>query len=201
MKQRSNSKGFTIIELLISTVIFAVILLLVTGAIVQFSRTYYKGIIQSRTQDVSRAISQDLAQNVQFSRGDPKTAQQESSPVWVTCVGNMRYTYVKGEEVGGVYKHGLVSDTPFGGCNPDIAFNMFSIGLPFGTREYLGEKMQLLKLDFTKKSSGLHEITVQVAYGNDDDLNATKTACKPVIQGGQFCAISSLTTTVTQRLK
>ncbi len=200
MKQRINNKGFTIIELLIATVIFSVILLVITGAIVQFGRMYYRGVIQARTQDVARAISQDIGQTVMFSRGAPATAQQGTTPVWVTCVGNKRYTYIKGEQVGGTYKHGLVSDTP-NSCSTGSPVDMTAVTLPAGAREYLGEGMQLLQLDIAETPAGLVDLSVRVAYGQDADLTASQDACKPIVLGGQFCAISTLTTTVTPRLK
>ena len=200
MKQRLNTqstKGFTIIELLIATVVFSVVLLVVSGAIVQFGRSYYKGVVQTRTQDVARNISQDVAQTIQFSRGAP--AKSTIAPnQFVLCIGNKRYSYVIGQQVGGLFKHGLVADTP-SPC-ASTSFDLALTSLPVGAREYLGENMQLLKLDVIPTASGLYEVTVSVAYGANSDLNAAKDACNPIIIGGQFCAISTLTTTVTSRL-
>jgi prepilin-type N-terminal cleavage/methylation domain-containing protein len=193
-----NKKGFTIIELLIATVVFSLILLVVTGAIIQFSRLYYKGVIQSRTQEVARTITQDIAQNIQFGGSTPS-----SSPN-VICIGSKRYTKVLNVQVGtGSNNHGLVYDSPSGGCSTASGYDVTQAGLASGAKEFLGQNMQLVALNVSEQpaGSGLWRVDAHVVYGADADLtDATKTSCKSIISGGQFCAVSRLTTAVSQRL-
>ena len=199
MKRLSN-KGFTIIELLIATVIFSVILLVITAAIVQFGRLYYKGVIQSRTQETARAISQDITQSIQFSSVTPSKPNIPGAEMY--CIGNRTYTFIRNSQLGAV-PHVLVSDTIAGSpCGAGYS-GMSNAGVTGTARELLGENMQLVNLSVaeTTPGSGLWQVTVHVAYGEDADLLADKTGCQPLILGGQFCAVSSLTTTVTQRLK
>lgn len=198
--KRLNQKGFTIIELLISTVIFAVILLVITGAIVQFGRLYYRGVVQSRTQESARAISQDVEQAIQFSRSVP--VANPASGDGVLCIGERRYTYrLNAPLVSPATPHVLVSDSN-PGCGTGYT-GMTTAALTGDAKELLGDNMQLVELSAreTVAGSGLWQITVHVAYGNDEDLLPGKTGCRPVAIGGQFCAVSRLTTTVTQRLK
>jgi prepilin-type N-terminal cleavage/methylation domain-containing protein len=178
--KRVNNKGFTIIELLIATVIFSLILLVITGAIVQFGRIYYRGIVQSRTQERSRAITESIAKNLQFSH----KSSFSSTPGCYT-VGNQSYTF----------NEPLPSNTLLlknGGCDAS------------GGTQLLGERMQLVALDVADPTStGSYTVHARVVYGAAEDFESDDVTkpCKPIIIGGQFCAVSELTTTVVSRLK
>lgn len=195
-KQRHASAGFTIIELLIATVVFSVVLLVITTAIVQFGRLYYRGIVQARTQEVARNIAQDVAQNIQFGGTSPVNGTN------ALCIGGKRYSMVQNKQVGnggGMTAHALVLDTNATTCQ---SINM-SGSLPAGAREFLGDNMQLVNLAVreTAPNSGLWQVEVHVVYGDNDSFtDGSKSSCKAIILGGQFCAVSKLTTTVTQRL-
>lgn len=185
--KRVNSKGFTIIELLIATVIFSVILLVITGAIVQFGRIYYKGIVQSRTQERARAITDSVAKNLQFSKGDIPVLTDGNC----YTIGNHSYEYV-----GPLPSSSLILKN--GDCDATD-----------GT-QLLGERMQLVAFDIDYATNpGAYIVHTRVVYGEDSDFvgSATKRdgdplqPCKPIILGGQFCAVSELTTTVVSRLR
>lgn len=194
---KQNNKGFTIIELLISTVVFSVILLVITSAIIQIGRIYYKGVIQGKTQESSRAIIDDVSQSIQFSRSTP-TGSQNASGGYI-CIGNRRYTFVYNtQQIGS--QHVLVADTA-AGCGGGYA-PMGNGNLTTGAKELIGENMQLVNLSVTEVSPGLFSISVHVAYGEDSNLQLPdKHGCQPVFLGGQYCGVSELTTTVTTRLK
>jgi prepilin-type N-terminal cleavage/methylation domain-containing protein len=172
--KRTNSKGFTIIELLIATVIFSVILLVITGAIVQFGRIYYKGVVQSRTQERTRAITDSVVRNIQFS--------EEGSPTQVgSCyrIGNQSYNFSQNS----------------------LKLTEGDCGTPGGV-EMLGDGMQIVTFDIQTGTNGSQTVHIRVVYGESTDFvddDPTK-PCKPIILGGQFCAVSELTTTVVSRL-
>lgn len=195
--RRLNKQGFTIIELLIATVVFSVVLLIVTTGIVQFGRVYYKGVIQSRTQERARAIVEDISQNLEFS-SSPVTGLRDPINGGYYCVGSTRYTFrynvqqISGQQV-------LIADN--GGCTATFT-SAPSWAWPAG-RELTGENMQLLDLNITQiGTSGLWTITVRLAYGSSSDMSSTTPkTCNAIRLGGQFCATSQLTTTVTRRLK
>lgn len=198
--KRLKNKGFTIIELLIATVVFSVVLLVITSAVVQFGRLYYKGVIQSRTQETARSVMQEVTQSVQFSKDSP--VHSPATGDGVLCIGDKRYTYRLGKQLGAAapsIPHVLVSDVN-ASCGSGYS-GMATADLSGGAREMLGERMQLVKLEVMAAGPGLWQITVHVAYGEDGDLLPDKSGCQPVIFGGQFCAVSVLTTTVSQRLK
>lgn len=187
-----RSRGFTIIELMIATVVFSIVLLVIMGAIIQFGNIYYKGVIQSRTQERARAITEDLAKHIQFGR------TVTTSPSLV-CAGNQVYTYaLKVQRVDNA--RGLVRES--GACTayPDMAG---TVPLAADATEMLGERMQLTRFDVSSVADGRYTISVRVVYGENADFigDNPDNACKPITFGGQFCAVAELTTTVTKRLK
>ncbi|MEO8785402.1 MAG: prepilin-type N-terminal cleavage/methylation domain-containing protein [Candidatus Saccharimonadales bacterium] len=91
--------GFTIIELMIATMVFSVILLGATTALFQLERMYYRGIITSQTQTSSRAIMADISQQLQLSQNKVQFAASTPSyggtvPFQAFCIANTRYSYV-----------------------------------------------------------------------------------------------------------
>jgi prepilin-type N-terminal cleavage/methylation domain-containing protein len=67
MNKNNNNKGFTIIELMISTVVFSLVLLAATAAITQIGKKYARGITFARTNEVTRSIVEDISQSLQFT--------------------------------------------------------------------------------------------------------------------------------------
>ncbi len=101
-----KKRGFTIIELMIATAIFSVILLLCMAAIMQITRLYYRGVTQANTQEVARAILDEFSQAVQFSNNEifvpsgdeanpagPEVPVGED-PLSFICLGNKRYSFM-----------------------------------------------------------------------------------------------------------
>lgn len=66
-----NSEGFTLVELMIATSIFSVILLLLTFGLLGIGQNYYKGRNSVRTQDTARRIMDEISQAIQFSAEPP----------------------------------------------------------------------------------------------------------------------------------
>lgn len=181
MKQQRN-QGFTIIELLIAIVTFSLVLLIITGAIIQFSQIYYKGVVTSKTQETARAIMEEMTRAAQFSTTADLT--QAASPLapGVYCFGDNRFRY----DLNNTANIGLMA-VQSKSCNTT----------PVGDeRQLLGDNMRLLKLDAVNTVGGI-TITVSVGYG--DDITAAGT-CPAIAIGGQFCAVSTITSTVTRRL-
>jgi prepilin-type N-terminal cleavage/methylation domain-containing protein len=91
--KKTNNKGFTIIELLIATVTFSVILLIITGAIIQFSKVYYKGVVSSRTQEAARSVVDEVSKAAQFSPDFKEDTNAAGGLAW--CFGNKRFSFAK----------------------------------------------------------------------------------------------------------
>jgi prepilin-type N-terminal cleavage/methylation domain-containing protein len=197
--RRLSSRGFTIIELLIATVVFSVVLLILTGAIIQFTRIYYKGVIVSRAQETARNVVSDISGAVQFSGKSsvtPVTLPSPPSAGWF-CVGAKRYTFRYGIQVTST-QHALVADNCSG------ALPSMTTAYPAGSTatELLGDGMQLVNIGVSQVgSSNLYTVTLHIAYGANGDLVLpAKQECQAIIRGGQFCAVAKLNTTVAKRI-
>lgn len=189
-----NQRGFTIIELMIATTVFSVVLLICSFAMLQIGRTYYKGIAMSRTQTVSRSIMDEVSQAIQFSGGTPIASSGG------LCVDTIFYAF--NQAAGSLNKHVLGSScTTIPPPSPlPTPVNM------------LGNNMRLGKFDINNiPGTSLYEIEIRVVYGDNDVLTNPPPAppapldldtaqCRDTRSGGHFCAISELSTVVQKRL-
>ena len=195
MKRIRTQAGFTIIELLISTVIFSLVLLVITAAITQFGRIYYKGVVSSQTQSVTRNIMSSIAQDIQFGGGSGSAAVVAgNTTLGQLQIGARCYTY-KPNTVVSPAQHGF---TYIDGTCPGVPTQVN------GT-EMLGSNMQLIALSIQHVgTSNLYTISVRVAYGKNSEIaggaTGPKTRCNTINLGGQFCYISQLSTTVAKRV-
>ncbi len=223
MRQQYRN-GFTIVELLIATTVFSVVLLVASTAMIQIGRLYYKGIISTRTQNATRDIAQRVVTDLQYGGSDSfkpnysalstVPSQPEQNPplkpdnigqALAVCIGDSKYTYWLGQQVKGTH-HGIVlSQATSGTCSPD------SNGV-----ELLGENMRLTQFQIAKSSGnqGFYTVKIKVAYGDNDLLTTyneasdgininqlSQTLCKSGIAGSNFCATSALDTSATIRVE
>ncbi|HEY1645515.1 MAG TPA: prepilin-type N-terminal cleavage/methylation domain-containing protein, partial [Candidatus Saccharimonadales bacterium] len=94
---KSDQTGFTIIELLIATAIFTVILIITSTAIIGISQTYIKGSIQGETQQTARAVLSDVSEDIQLNNPNVNytdlTTNTAGTGEFYFCVGNDVYIY------------------------------------------------------------------------------------------------------------
>ena len=205
----TNSKhGFTILELLVATIVFSVVLLLVTAGIMQITRVYYKGVTESNTQNAARSIIESISQSIQFSGGGV-TATPTPAPGsdQVFCIGNQHYSYRLGWQVENNPDpgksqawHALVQRPLTGSCASPQDMDL----QPVTGRDMLPSHMRLSRLVIQDLGSNQYRVEVRVVYGDDDllnDDNGPNAACISESAGTQFCSISELSTTVVKRVK
>jgi prepilin-type N-terminal cleavage/methylation domain-containing protein len=212
---RSGQSGFTILELMIATMVFSVILLVVAAGILSFTKQYIKGITSSNTQTVARAVMADVVQNIQFSSGTVRHNALLNPEQY--CVGNVAYYVVKGQKVT-VTQHGLVQEV--GSCSA-TGITLGPLGTLSSTQhEMLSQNMRIAEfsIDQPNSSSTSATVTVTVVSGDYDmftDKNGTvltSEAAAPSASfdwgsvhcrsgaGSQFCGVSRLTTFVQGRI-
>jgi prepilin-type N-terminal cleavage/methylation domain-containing protein len=228
-QQKSNiaaQAGFTIVELMVATLVFSVILVVITSGIISFTQGYYKGINSSATQNAARNVANTIARNLEYGGGEdnlfPVTVSGNN---YALCIGDSLIDYNLGGQLGtpgntyGVY----TATHPVGSCPV----------YPPGAQgnELLGPNMRVTNLS-VKKVSGvsgnLYSINIGVAYGDIDLLcdksitPGTSGSCSPtdtthngdidwanhgktvICKGGKssrFCAVSHLSTQVSSRFK
>ena len=192
-----DNRGFTLLELLISTTVFSVILLLCTFGLVQVGRNYYRGNTITRTQNAARSVMSTLTQSIQYSGSDPVgTLPQAAANTQVQggsfCIGSLRYDYklnTKVEDLPGSYALRTTKIDNSDNCDPNKQGSQ---------SELLGKGMSLRQFSISNNGPD-YTISLLIAYG-DDDLLTPDGLCKGGA-GSQFCATSALTTTVHRRLK
>lgn len=212
--------GFTIIELMIATTIFSLVLMLCLNGVMQITKMYYQGMTQARTRDAARTVIDEIAETVRFTNQDIVISPIVSgpqvklgdNPVGYFCLGPKRYTYAIDRVVKKApannskqIKHALWVDQP-AGCTgaADLTIDTPSAN---GT-SLLSENMRLFKMDIelTDSVKKLYRIGIGVAYGEDDLLNPkptenpTELTCEGAFRGIEFCAVSKFLVTVQKRL-
>lgn len=135
--------GFTIIELMIATIVFSLVLVAASAAIIQIGKKYYRGITYARTQEVTRSTIDEISQSLQFTgqsvkapnypdidgTSGPDTTFGPIVPVDSTvnsfyfCLGAKRYSFAVDRKVTPSpkpntkeKKHALWVDQPVLGC-------------------------------------------------------------------------------------
>jgi prepilin-type N-terminal cleavage/methylation domain-containing protein len=222
---KSNSEaGFTVLELMIATAVFSVVLLLLMISIIEVGRMYFKGITSSTTQGTARAAIDDITQTIQYgkvsfvSTGGPTASG--SAILHSYCFNNMRFTYTINTQLettpsgAGQFTHALWRDLyNDGGCPPLDLGDPAAVANSKTNRkghELLGDHMRLTNFTIVPDSvsgSNLIHVSLWVAYGDDDLLvpalapdTAGSRHCVVSHDGGQFCSFSELETDVVKRL-
>ncbi len=204
-----SEHGFTIVELMISTVVLTTLLLLAGATFTQISRLYYKGIITTKTQSVSRSVIDDISRDIQFSNGQKQSGSGNGAEV--LCIGQTRYTFVKNRQIKAgspTQEHALWQDklSSPGSCLANIP-NLF-VASPGGSsgKELLENNMRLKSFSVSE-SNGIYSISIGVIYGDDDLLtfssppNSVPEGCKGDPNGSQWCAVSELSTQIFSRVR
>jgi prepilin-type N-terminal cleavage/methylation domain-containing protein len=222
MIKLQNNKGFTIIELMIASMVFSIVLILCVSGMIQIGRMYYKGVTTSRTQETARTILDSVSQAIQFSGGSitPLVASADGDAnQYSFCVNTKRFSVYKGRQVvdsGAVTadqaRHALVVDDVSTGCPAPQDLNDPNLNPPGGaapaltatSRELIPAGLRISNILITADTANkLYTVTVRVVSGDSDLLdnaNATNATCKVQRQGSQFCAVSELSTVVQKRL-
>lgn len=221
----TNSKGFTIVEFMIATLVFSVVLMATTAAILQIGKAYRRSMNVSNTQAAARNLVDSIAQAVQYSSG----SITQPAPVDGTsgiCAGNKQFLYVLGRQIsdstGGTQtRNAVMVRQNASNCAMESIVSSAPGGSP---SELLGRGMRLAKLSVSGSSGSLHTVTARVVYGDDDLLcspsitsgagSCSKDAppmstsdilghddlqCRPGA-GSEYCAFSELSVVVQRRL-
>lgn len=214
MSKRTSQRGFTIVELMIATLVFSVVMIIITVGVISFTRSYYGGVNQSNTQRVARAVLESVSQSIQFSGSGVSSpiASTESNGRTYTglCVGNQRYSVLRGwqqvddgaDASQNQAERVFVADKP--GLCSGLAAQDLGSGLTSSSVDLLAPNMRVSKLQVSlvPGTSDTYRVTVRIVFGDNDLLdNPTEenATCK-VGKGREYCAQSELTTTVKQRI-
>jgi len=200
-------RGFTIIELLIATSVFSLVLLGALTGFIHTGQLFYKGVTVTQTGATAKQVLDDVSSSINNSSSNSILLYPTSpSGYSYDCVGNVRYTYnnlhtMIDLSVGNSYNpngnYGILRNL-INGCSAPCATTGCSAPLSTAT-EMLGDHMRLSDFTLTPLSSGkLYTVSVTIAYGDNAVLDTTTTppTCIGDSQSQQFCAVSDLSTSV-----
>lgn len=203
----SQERGFTIVELMIATAVLSTLLVVVSIMMANIGKLYYKGITQAKMQDNTRSVVDEVADRLQLNNSNPPVIPDSGvGGVKSYCVGTTRYTYIENIRVTDdpptpstpSIKHVLWRDTvPVGTCG------VANLALPTPSAngsELLTTKSRITQFTISPVTSPFR-VTLGLAYGDDDQITGSGTNTRCISQSGnQFCATSSLSTQVVQRV-
>lgn len=222
MKLRTNPAGFTIVELMIATVVFSVILTAASIGLIHVGRMYYKGIVSTRTQAAARNVIDSISRPIQFSgakvNAPPAEVDLNATGLMAKafCIDNQRYSYALNAQVSdnnsldGSYdtsthraRHALWRDVHDGDCTPA---DLTQASPTNDGEELLGQHMRLKTLQVSEVNDGLWKIDLEIMYGDDDlirfedpDTKAKPAQCAATA-GNEWCVLTILNTEVKKRL-
>jgi prepilin-type N-terminal cleavage/methylation domain-containing protein len=215
----ASQAGFTIVELMIATVVSTVILLVITFGIVHFTNDYYKGVNSSATQTATQTAIDSITQAIQFNASGTVATDGTQS---IFCAGTQVFLYTLGKKLSAAPSSsnwGLYQlDNPSANCvTPPVTT---------GGTELLGTNMRLAAINLVQQgTSNVWRLDIRVAYGEPELLcrtsitgttqgscanNATNYNSSSVVSGddvscklqtgSQFCSVVHLTTAIGQRI-
>jgi len=214
-----NSGGFTIIELLIATAVFSIILLVAQTSFLHIGHLFYKGISITQTQDVADHIFQDINGNFQTAANVSGSQNSSAGGYDYYCIGNSRYTYRINNEISldsttpdhsSTGNFGILKDVlPGSSACATPCDDTIGNACPSGTVrlnkpvELLGDKMRVEQFNISQSTStsSLYNVAIVLAYGDDNTLtystpgDFSTVSCQGDSQNN-FCAVSSINTAV-----
>lgn len=194
--------GFTIIELMIATMVFSTVLLLCATGLISVARMYQKGNTSRAAQETARTVMDQIKNDFELTGGNYVKINDTTF-----CIGANLYSFDTSRKTNpDGTGHALVVSQPTGGCDVNAAVQPENLNTPAnpGARELLGPNMRVAELTILSFPSDIKPtsltVRLNIVAGDADLLNANKNGC----QGGpgqEYCAGSILESYVTKRLK
>ncbi len=216
-KQGKGSAGFTIIELLVASAVFAVVIMVALSGFIEIGRLFYKGSVYTANQQAARNITDKVSSDMNASStilGPYATAGTKR----YYCIGNIRYTFTLGQALN-LSAHdltnnfGVLRDKVSGASSCANPFDAPAVPIASDAAELLGNKMRLNSFCISKNSSvsygNLYTISLNIVTGDDKFLTIKPNASPPLCMAtnsytcnsnlsvSQYCAANDLTTSVS----
>lgn len=182
MAARRTEKGFTIVELMLATTVFSVVLMTVTAGILYMTKQYQHSAYVSRTQATATSIVQTVSNAIKYG-GSPNVIKRSvvlanDVDADSRCINNREITSVLGRKLVAPTETGVsaTSTSTHTGLLLRQGSACLSPIVPgersLGAKELLANGMRLADFDISQVAgvTGAYEIRVRVVYGEDDLL-------------------------------
>jgi prepilin-type N-terminal cleavage/methylation domain-containing protein len=171
--QHARQEGFTIIELMIATLVFSVIMLVAAGTVVRFTNNFQKGLTQTATQNAARSTTDTISQRLQFigdGNGFRELPSPEGSNSKGYCIQGTQFSYILGQQLEDQIPRVLIERSGMDDACGGEAQNILSAST--SGKELLGPHMRLAKFDVRNNTNNslLYNIDITVVYGAPDLL-------------------------------
>lgn len=210
--KKNLSSGFTILEVLIASMVFTVVLMLCVTVVTRLGQLYFKGVTSSQIQDLTRNLTDEFSQQIQFgsSLPIPDSIAGNDTPTLplIFCVGDNRYRAIMNRKLDPPTVPSVLKRIAYSGpcVTTDTGFT--------DATELAVNNMRILKLSIIRSPADpyIWSLSIRLALGDDDLLSyssaSTDTAavygsaiCRSGISGSNFCATSELSSTILRRVK
>jgi prepilin-type N-terminal cleavage/methylation domain-containing protein len=203
---KNKQGGFTIIELLVATTIFSIVLVVIVASFLQIGRMFYKGVSVNNVNESARGLVDDISNDVRLADASTNihvSTDTADTTIKYFCAGQHRYTFILNQQVRGSIgvlakdiKAGIVQDVTGGVCQQPSTLDGNS------PRQVLGPDMQLNALDIAQTGTSVSIHAHVIFYGVDDSvfnpsINDPAAYCSGNLLSTQFCAMSDIKTNVT----
>jgi prepilin-type N-terminal cleavage/methylation domain-containing protein len=208
----AGQDGFTIMELMIATVVLSVILLVASVLLTSIGGLYTKGTTGSQLQNNIRNILQTLSTTIEYSGASTQIVGPVSHsypPINETaiCVGDIKISYVPDTIPSTVSSYTIWQSQATPGCVPD---DLRGTPAQSSANQNIGlsnEAVHYLKVSYDA-TSGLYTVEINAfsAAGIDQLVfDPTTPATKPVhcngaLKASDFCFTTALSTSIGRRL-
>ena len=204
--KETGQSGYTLVEIMIATSIFAGILIICLTALTVMSRIYFKGVSEAKAQATARNILANVIQTIQstgaglivFQDGAYDQTNSKDSGWRAYCIGGVKYSYRLNYQLDPealtshtekTTKALIAKQTENVECKEKITSTggvilsvLPSEVDPVGD-ELLAHRMRLTKFDIDHSYDHLYSIDVTVVYGGDPN--------EPGLDGEVFKATTS----------
>ncbi len=202
----AHSRGFTIIELMIATSAFSLLLMAMLSAFVFLGRLYYKGISEANTQEVARSVLSRTSDVVRLSGSSIANAPASFGWDGAHCIGNKKYSYkINKQLTSNVEDDTLQSDQVLIESDDPGCSNTRSSDPRPGDNpnELLEELMGLAEFNILEQNN-LVDVDITITLGDNDqftrDDQGKAIGCQSDMAGSEFCAVSELDTVVFRKV-
>lgn len=199
--KKLTQKGFTIIELMIASLVFTSLLLLCLEGITRVAKVYVKNSSISRTNEFVRTLSEDISQQIKYGLSEPSIGG--SAGVKYFCGGGYAYRIALNTNTSAIKRDinstcaDYTNDTSYNDAETispaQLRVLVFSItNTPPSLAWEVKIRASIGDPDLLKDSAG--------KYLTDANPDFTTVKCIPNLAGSEYCAVIELTTVVTRRL-
>ncbi len=193
--KNANQKGFTIIELMIASMVFSVLIIMVSAVTLGVAKQYQKATYTAQLNDASRNVHQTISQTIGYG-GDYSETSVDGYKVY--CAGTTRLFYKPSTDTAinnGLYRQENTTD-----CGDTINIALAENLLPkngfiteFSVNKIGANNAYNIKTTFKVGTVDMFETTPNIVKINNK--------CLPTLKGGDFCTEVTYTNVVVAKLR